>query len=70
MIDKELHDTIEHLAEECQMVGHNNFAIVLYSYLGAKKSGTDGLFASHCQEFSKKGLKAIDKMREESNRRY
>ena len=59
----ELIEVVENLADECKRAGRNNFAIVLYSYLGAAKSGSDSLFAKHCQKFAREGIKEIKKIK-------
>ena len=67
--EPELMEVVENLADECKMAGRNNFAIVLYSYLGAVKSGMDRDFAEHCQSFSRRGLKIIKKIKEKEKLR-
>ena len=54
-----LDKALKQMADECKSRGENNLAIVLYAYLGSKKVGLDGLYAEHCQDFAKSGLKAI-----------
>jgi hypothetical protein len=54
-----LEDMIEDMADNAKIAGENNLAIVLYSYLGASKSGNGGQFANHCQDFSIEHLKKI-----------
>jgi hypothetical protein len=53
---------LEKIADKALSEGNNNLAIVLYAYLGSEKGGVGGLYAEHCQEFCKKGLKEIDKI--------
>jgi len=65
----ELLEVVENLADECKMAGRNNFAIVLYSYLGAVKAGADKDFAEHCQSFARRGLKIIKKIKEKEKLR-
>jgi hypothetical protein len=55
-----LQGALEEMADECKARGENNLAIVLYAYLGSKKAGLDGLYAEHCQDFVKSGLKMIE----------
>ena len=55
MSDKELTE----LAEEAQLVGERDLAIVLYTYLGSKHAGMGSDFARHCQTYAKEGAKEI-----------
>ena len=55
---------IEILAEEAKEKEDNNLAIVLNVYLGSKKAGIDGIFASHCQDFAKRSMKLVEQMEE------
>ena len=55
---------IEALAKEAEWEGDNNLAIILHVYLGSKKANLDKLFAEHCQDFARSGLKMIEKMKD------
>ena len=55
MTDKELED----LADEAKLVGENDLAIVLYTYLGSKHVGVGTEFARYCQTFAREGIKEI-----------
>lgn len=48
------------LAEEAKLVGENDFAIVLYTYLGSKHVGMGSEFARHCQAFAREGIEQIE----------
>ena len=61
-MNKEIIETIKMLADECKNAGENNLAIVLYTYLGAVKSGMDKDFAEYCQKYSVKNAKRIDEL--------
>jgi hypothetical protein len=56
MTDKELKEK----AEESKLLGNNDLAIVLYTYLGSKHLNMSSDFARHCQSFAKKGVEEID----------
>ena len=56
MNDKEL----ENLADEAKLLGENDLAIVLYTYLGSKHVGMSSEFARYCQTFAKEGAKEIE----------
>ena len=56
MTDKEL----ENLADEAKLLGENDLAIVLYTYLGSKKVGMSSEFARYCQTFAREGIKEIE----------
>ena len=58
--------TLKEIARSCE-ASDPNLAIILYAYLGSKKAGLDGLYAKHCQDFAKSGLKIINDMRLERN---
>ena len=58
---------IEILAKEAKEKKDNNLAIVLHVYLGSKKAGIDGLFASHCQDFARRSMKLINEMEKWEN---
>lgn len=62
-----LQQVMKEMADECKASGHNNLAIVLYSYLGAEKCGMDGYFAEHCQKFVTDGIKEIKKLKNKHN---
>ena len=71
MSQKEFLESITDLAEEAEEVGYNNFATVLYTYLGAEESGSVNKFALHCKDWSKKEVKRLRKLKKEdiNNRR-
>ena len=54
MKDKEFEKTIKLLADKAKLAEYNDLAIVLYTYLGSRKSGMSSDFARHCQRFAKK----------------
>lgn len=56
MSDKEL----EELAEEAKLVGENDLAIVLYTYLGSKHVGMGSDFARYCQTFAEEGIRELN----------
>jgi|TARA_B110000196_G_C21019247_1_gene601913 hypothetical protein len=56
MTDKEL----EERAEEAKLLGDNDLAAVLYTYLGSKHAGMGSEFARYCQTFAKEGVKEIE----------
>jgi len=56
MDDEKLTD----LAEEAKLVGENDLAIVLYTYLGSKHVGMGSEFARHCQIFAREGIEQIE----------
>ena len=58
---------LEEVADKSLSEGNNNLAIVLYGYLGAHKAGMGSLYAEHCQEFCKRGLKEIDEFNNRRN---
>ena len=63
MTDKEL----ENLADEARLLGKNDLAIVLYTYLGSKKVGMSSEFARYCQAFAKEGIKEIESFNNRRN---
>ena len=55
---------LEELANEVEDHGYNDLAVLLYTYLGAKKSGMTKQLSKHVQGFAKREkrrLKQIDK---------
>jgi len=60
-------EDLERVADKSLSEGNNNLAIVLYAYLGAHKAGAGGIFAEHCQEFCREGLKEIEKNKIRNN---
>ena len=60
-------EELKKMAELAKTTGDNNLAIVLHVYLGSKKAGADGSFASHCQDFAKQGLGLIKEMKSRNN---
>ena len=63
MNDKEL----ENLADEAKLLGENDLAIVLYTYLGSKHVGMSSEFARYCQTFAKEGVKEIELLNNRRN---
>ena len=62
-MDKEL----ENLADEANITGDNNLAIVLYTLLGARKAHMDKELAIHCQDWAKKRIKEIKLLKNRKN---
>ena len=56
----ELEDKLYEIAEEASASGHNDLAIVLYTYLGSEKVGLSCDFARYCQDYAQRGMDAID----------
>ena len=65
--EETLEDVLAQMAEALKEAGENNFAIVMYSYLGARKIGLDGYFARHCQEFVKEQMPELQKTLKRKN---
>ena len=63
MTDKEL----EERAEEAKLLGDNDLAIVLYTYLGSKHVGMGSEFARYCQTFAREGVKEIEMYKNRRN---
>ena len=63
MSDEEL----ENLADEANITGNNNLAIVLYTFLGSKKTDMDKEFAYYCQVWAKKRVKEIEQLQKRRN---
>ena len=63
MSDEEL----ENLANEAKLLGENDLAIVLYTYLGSKHVGMGSEFARYCQAFAKEGIKEIELYKNRGN---
>ena len=51
---------IENLADEANSKGDNNLAIVLYTFLGARKSDMEYELAIHSQDWAKQRIKEIN----------
>ena len=62
-----IEDVLEELAISLKESGENNFAIVVYAYLGSRKIGLDGYFAEHCQRFCKDQMPEIKKASKRKN---
>ena len=60
-------DELEALADQANISGDNNLAIILYTFLGARKTFMDKELATHCQEWAKKRVKEIDMLRNRKN---
>ena len=63
MSDKEL----ETLADQANISGDNNLAIVLYTFLGAKNAHMDKEFAKHCQDWAKQRVKELKMLNNRKN---
>ena len=50
---------VEDLADEANSKGDNNLAILLYTFLGARKTHLDYELAIHCQDWAKNRIKEI-----------
>ena len=62
-----MEDVLEQMAASLKEAGENNFAIVMYAYLGSRKIGLDGYFAEHCQKFCKEQMPEIEKVLKRKN---
>ena len=60
-------EELENLADEANIMGDNNLAIVLYTFLGARKTYMDKEFATLCQDWAKKRVKEIDQFKNNRN---
>ena len=60
-------EQLAELAEEAKLVGENDLAIVLYTYLGSKHTGMVSEFARYCQTFAQEGIKEIEMHRNRRN---
>lgn len=58
---------LENLADEANITGDNNLAIVLYTLLGARKTHMDKELAIHCQDWAKKRIKEIKLLKNRKN---
>ena len=65
--EETIEDVLEQMAEALKEAGENNFAIVMYAYLGSRRIGLDGYFAKHCQEFAKEQMPEIKKALKRKN---
>ena len=54
---------LEELADEANITGDTNLAIVLYTFLGARKTYMDKELASYCQDWAKKRVKEIEQFK-------
>jgi len=52
-------DKIENLADRANAKGDNNLAIVLYTFLGARRAYMDKELAEHNQDWARKRTKEI-----------
>ena len=59
--------TLDELAEEAKLVGENDLAIILYTYLGSKHVGMGSEFARYCQAFAEEGIKEIEMYKSRRN---
>ena len=60
-------EELENLADEANITGDNSLAIVLYTFLGSKKTGMDKEFAYYCQDWAKKRVKEIERFQNRRN---
>ena len=60
-------ERLEAMADEANITGDANLAIVLYTFLGSRKTYMDKEFAAHCQDWAKKRVKEIDQFRNRKN---
>ena len=60
-------EELENLADEANITGDNNLAIVLYTFLGAKKTHMDKEFAHYCQDWAKKRVEEIKQFENRRN---
>jgi len=52
-------EELENLADEANITGDNNLAIVLYTFLGARKTYMEEQFAKHSQDWARKRVKEL-----------
>lgn len=62
-MDKEL----EILADKANIAGDNNLAIVLYTFLGARKCHMDEKFATYCQDWAKRRSEELKQFQNREN---
>ena len=60
-------EELENLADEANITGDNNLAIVLYTFLGARKSYMDKELAIYVQDWAKRRVKEIDQFKSRGN---
>ena len=60
-------ERLEEMADEANFTGDSSLAIVLYTFLGSRKTYMDKEFASYCQDWAKKRVKEIDQFRNRKN---
>ena len=60
-------ERLEEMADEANITGDSSLAIVLYTFLGSRKTYMDKEFASYCQDWAKKRVKEIDQFRNRKN---
>tara|TARA_Y100000310_G_scaffold344470_1_gene457408 strand:+ start:4770 stop:4964 length:195 start_codon:yes stop_codon:yes gene_type:complete len=60
-------EDLKELAEEAKLVGENDLAIVLYTYLGSKHVGMSSDFARNCQAFAREGARQIKLFKNRKN---
>ena len=60
-------EELENLADEANITGDNNLAIVLYTFLGARKAHMDKELAIHCQDWAKKRVREIKQFNNRKN---
>ena len=54
---------IEDLADKANAMGDNNLAIVLYTFLGSRKAYMEKEFATHCQDWAKRRVNEIKRIK-------
>ena len=60
-------EDLENIADEANITGDNNLAIVLYTFLGSRKAHMDRELAVHCQDWAKKRVKEINQFKNRRN---
>ena len=58
---------LENLADEANVKGDNNLAIVLYTFLGARKAYMDRELAVHNQDWARKRSEEIKQFQNRGN---
>ena len=59
--------TLEDLADEANIKGDNNLAIILYTLLGSRRVDMDGMLAQHVQDWAKERSREIDMFKNRKN---
>ena len=58
---------LEELADEANIKGDNNLAIILYTLLGSRKVYMDSALATHVQDWAKERAKDIEFFKNRKN---